>query len=98
MTSHRPQCTTRIDTRLENFLSRQLGFEDMEVYEQESCVEEITGTPSFMKKYPFRILIICKDRIYITDNPPKNLDNFICFEDILDIKTVTSVSIFLRIY
>ena len=89
MSSSRPQSTIRIDQRLENFLARQLANEDIEVYEQESCVEEISGTPSFLKKYPFRVLIVCKDRIYITDNPPKNLDNFIFFDDILEIKVVS---------
>jgi len=87
---------TRIDTRLENFLARQLAFEEIEVYEQEACVEEITGIPSFMKKYPFRVLIVCKDRLYITDNPPRNLDNFISFDDILEIKIIDDVPKFLK--
>jgi hypothetical protein len=88
MYASRPQCITRIDTRLENFLAKQLGFENIEFYEQESCVEELVKSANFLKKYPFRILIVCRDRIYITDNPPKNLDNFICYEDILEIKAV----------
>jgi len=96
MLTSRPQCLTRIDTRLENFLARQLAYEEIEVYEQEACVEEITGTPSFMKKYPFRVLIVCRDRIYITDNPPKNLDNFISFDDIMEIKIVDDVPKFLK--
>lgn len=89
--SNRPESATRIDTRLENFLIRQSGNQDIEVYEQEACIEEIVGTPKFLKKYPFRVLIVCKDKIFITDNPPRNLDNFICFDDILEIKLVAQI-------
>jgi hypothetical protein len=89
MHTSRPQSTIRIDTRLENFLAKQLGYENVEFYEQESCVEELVKSANFLKKFPFRILIVCQDRIYITDNPPKNLDNFICFDDILEIKAVS---------
>ena len=86
MQLNRPQSVVRIDTRLETFLAKQLKFENVEFYEQESCIEEAKIT--IVKKYLFRTLIVCKDRIYITDNPPKNLDNFICYEDILEIKAV----------
>ena len=84
----RPESVTRINTRLETFLAKHLDYENIEFYEQEPCVEDFYQKKNVLKKYAFRLLIVCKDRIYVTDNPPKNLDNFICFEDILDIKTV----------
>jgi len=92
--TNRPESVTRIDTRLENFLSRQSGYQEIEVYEQEACIEEIVGTPKFLKKYPFRVLIVSKDKIFITDNPPRNLDNFVCFEDILEIKLVSNKNLY----
>lgn len=88
MTSRkRPESLTRINTRLETFLAKQLGYENVEFYEQESCVQD-NKKNLFLNKFAFRLLIVCNDRIYLTDNPPKNLDNFICFDDILDINSV----------
>jgi hypothetical protein len=87
MTSAAQPKAQRKNTRLESFLAQQLGEENVEFYEQESCVEE-NKKNALMKKYIFRILIVCRDRIYITDNPPKNLDNFICYDDILEITSV----------
>lgn len=89
-TKKRPDSVTRINTRLESFLANQLGYENVEFYEQESCVQDNTKK-IFFSKFAFRILIVCKDRIYLTDNPPKNLDNFIFFDDIIDIKSVSLV-------
>ena len=88
MKPSRPKSVTRINTRLETFLKRQLGFENVELYDQDACVQD-DKKKKFFNKYKFCLLLVCNDRIYVTDNPPKNLDNFICFEDILDIKTVS---------
>ena len=83
----------RVHTRLEAFLAQQLGQENVEFYEQESCIED-NKKNRIMKKYAFRILIVCGDRIYITDNPPKNLDNFISYQDIVDISSVRKTNFY----
>lgn len=87
MKSSRPRSMTRINTRLETFLTRQLGLENVDFYEQDGCVQD-DSKKKFFGKYAFKLLIVCNDRIYLADNPPKNLDYFICLEDIIDIKTV----------
>jgi hypothetical protein len=86
---------TRINTRLEIFLAKTLRNEHVDYYEQEPCVELIKKKYNIFTKYPYRILIVCKDRVIITDNPPKkeNLNNFICFNDILEIKAVSTITI-----
>lgn len=86
----RPQSITRINTQLESFLARQFGYENVDFYEQESCIQD-NHHSLFVGKFQFRLLIVCNDRIYLADNPPKNLDNFICFDDIVDIKTVNLI-------
>lgn len=88
MKQNRPQSVTRINTRLETFLAKKLGYENVDFYEQERCVEDIVNN-KFLGKFKYRLLIVCSDRIYITDNPPKNLDCFIAFDDITEIKTVS---------
>ena len=86
-TNNRPTSQIRINTRLETFLIRKLGFENVEFYEQEACVEYLPGFKlNPMAKYPWKIMIICRDRFYLTENPPKSLDNFICYDDIIEIK------------
>lgn len=88
----RSENVTRINTRLETFLAKELDVENVEFYDQEPCVEQkIHNLIKIFNKYPYRILIVCKNGIFITDNPPKreNLENFICFDDILEIKTVS---------
>jgi hypothetical protein len=87
MKSSRPRSMTRINTRLETFLTRQLGLENVDFYEQDGCVQD-DSKKKYFSKYAFKLLIVCNDRIYLTDNPPKNLDYFICLEDIIEIKTV----------
>ncbi|CAF0746137.1 unnamed protein product [Brachionus calyciflorus] len=90
----RPESVTRINARVENFLAQKLGAENVEFYEQESCIED-NKKKFFFGKFGFRSLIICDDRIYIADNPPKNLDNYVFFDDIIDIKTIDDIPKFL---
>ena len=59
----------------------------VDFYEQEACVQD-DKSRSLFSKYKFCLLIVSHDRLYLTDNPPKNLDNYIMFEDIIDIRTV----------
>jgi hypothetical protein len=77
----------RVNTRLETFLAAELGQHNVEFYGFESCIED-NKKNKLLSKYAFRILIVCSDRVFITDNPPKNLDNFITFHDILEITSV----------
>jgi hypothetical protein len=88
MKQNRPQSTTRINTRLETFLAKRLDYENVDFYEQERCVEDIVNN-KVLGKFKYRLLIACSDRIYLTDNPPKNLDFFITFDDIIEIKAVS---------
>jgi hypothetical protein len=83
----------RINTRLETFLAKELGMQNVDFYDQEPCVE-VTKNVNIFAKYPFRILIVCKEKIIITNNPPKkeDLNRFICFNDILDIKVVMNLN------
>ncbi|RNA00105.1 hypothetical protein BpHYR1_039142 [Brachionus plicatilis] len=83
----RAQSTKRLNTRLEGFLAQKLGAENVEYYDQESCIEE-NKKNVFLNKFMFKLLLVCDDRFYITDNPPTNLDNFVLFEDVIDFKTV----------
>jgi hypothetical protein len=94
MSKVRPQTLTRINTRLEKFLAQQLGFENVDFYEQEACIED-NKQNLFLKKFAYKILIVCNDRVYLTDNPPKKLDNFISFDDIHEIGTVDDIPKFL---
>ncbi len=87
MKSSRPQSSVRIHTRLEAFLAKQLNLDHVEFYEQESCIQD-NEKSKLLGKFKYCILIVCNDRIYLTDNPPKNLDNYILYEDILEIKMV----------
>ena len=85
----RPKSLKRINTQLEGFLAQKLGPENVEYYDQESCIEE-NKKRIYLNKFMFKLLLICDDRFYITDNPPTNLDNFVLYEDVIDIKTVSS--------
>jgi hypothetical protein len=83
------------NTKLEAFLQRHLGIEESEyVYSQEPCIEDNKNVKMFIpfiaNKFGFRLIIICKDCLFITDNPPKNLDNRINYEDIIEVKTVSN--------
>ena len=87
MKSSRPQSSTRIHQRLETFLAQQVNVDDIEFYEQESCILDVVEK-KLIGKFKFCILIVCNDRIYLTDNPPKNLDTFVNFDDIKEINMV----------
>lgn len=80
----RPQSMTRIDNRLEAFLATQ---DLVDFYDQESCVQDNTDR-KFLGKFEFKLLLVCSDRVYLCDNPPKDLNNFILFDDIFEITTV----------
>ena len=88
MKSIRPESSVRVNTLLEAFLAQQLKIDNVEFYEQESCIQD-NEKNKFFNKFTFRILIVCNDRIYLTDNPPKHLENFVRFEDIIEIKMVS---------
>ena len=89
----RSEIGMRINTRLETFLAKELGIQNVEFYDQEPCVEVLPKSANIFAKYPFRILIVCKEKIIITNNPPKkeDLDRFINFTDILEIKAVSDL-------
>lgn len=75
----------RLHTRLEAFLAKQFGGPDnVDFYDQESYIED-NKENIYFKKFAFKTVIVCRDRIYLTDNPPKNLNSFVMFEDVLDI-------------
>ena len=96
MTNKISENSSRINTRLDVFLAKQIGLENLEVYGQEPCVEYRSKVKfNFLSKYPYRFLIVCKNGIYITNNPPKkeNFEYFISFDDILEIKTVKNILI-----
>ena len=82
----------RINMRLETFLAKEMGIQNVDFYDQEPCVE-VTKNVNILNKYQFKILIVCKEKIIITNNPPKkeDLDRFIRFNDILEIKVVSSL-------
>ena len=100
MKSSRSQSSTRIHQRLETFLAQQqANIDHTEFYEQESCIQDNEKSRLF-GKFRYCILIVCNDRVYLTDNPPKNLDDYINFEDIKEIKMVISTifSLLYKIY
>lgn len=90
MTNKFAENSSRINMRLDAFLAKQIGLENLDIYGQESCVEYRSKTVNYFSKYPYRYLIVCKNGVYITNNPPRkeNLVNFISFDDISEIKTV----------
>lgn len=78
----------RIDTKLEEFLAQQFGGPDLvDFYDSESCVQD-NHDKTLLGKFKFKVLIVCRDRVYICDNPPKDLSSFIMFDDIAEIKIV----------
>lgn len=81
------------NTKFELFLQRNLEFEELEfVYAHESCVENNHNLkifiPFMVNKFAFRYIIVCRDYFFVTDNPPKNLDNRIDYSDIIELKIV----------
>ena len=91
MSNIRPKSAHRINTRLEAFLAKY----NVEFIEQEGFIEDNKSNRLF-NKFAYKLLIVCHDRIYLTDNPPKNLDNFVSFDDILDITIHDDVPKFLN--
>lgn len=83
----------RIDTKLEEFLAQQFGGPDLvDFYDSESCVQD-NHDKTLLGKFKFKVLIVCRDRVYICDNPPKDLSSFIMFDDIAEIKIVYIINI-----
>lgn len=66
------------------------GADLVDIYDHESCVQDNQGR-KLMGKFAFKLLVVSRDRLYICDNPPKDLNSFILFDDILDIKTVSFI-------
>lgn len=80
----------RIDSKFEAFLAQQLGGADLvDFYDLESCVQDLKDQKIPFKKFSFKLLVVCRDRIYILDNPPTNLSSYILYDEIEEIKTVT---------
>lgn len=86
------------NTKLEGFLQLNLGIYDSEfVYDQEACVEDNPNLkifiPFVINKFAYRIIIVCKDYLFLTDNPPKNLDNRIDYDDVISVEMVSIIRI-----
>jgi hypothetical protein len=90
MPKTRPETSTRLNTLLEAFFIKQYGIDNFDViYDKEACIENLINVKlKVTSKYPYRYLIVSRDKVFITDNPPKNLDNFILYEDIIEINVV----------
>ena len=85
----RCQTMTRIDNKLEAFLAGQQD-QIIDLYDQDSCVQDHTDR-KFLGKFEFKLVLVSRDRVYLCENPPRNLDNFILLDDILEITTVINM-------
>ena len=51
MKSIRPESSVRVNTLLEAFLAQQLNIDNVEFYEQESCIQDNEKNKFFMFKF-----------------------------------------------
>ncbi len=66
-------------TLYETFFQKTIGDDYYEtIYARDMCIEH----------FKYRILVVGKKCLFITDDPPKNLENRIEYSDIVDIQVV----------
>jgi hypothetical protein len=93
--------TTTGNTLYETFFQKAIGDDYYEtIYVRNDCIEEFRSQkiaiPFFSEKFAYRMLVIGKKCFYITDNPPRNLDNRIDYADVVDIQVVRLFGFYLQ--
>jgi hypothetical protein len=81
------------NTLYETFFQKTIGDDYSEtIYAREDCIEEYQNMkitiPFVKEKFAYKILVVGKNCLFITDNPPRTLDNRINYSDIVDIQVV----------
>ena len=79
--------------KFDNFLKKNLDSNrEQLVYGYDVCLKDNQNlkifVPFIINKFEYRIIIVCRECLLISDNPPERLERRINLSDIIEIKTV----------